>query len=318
MEHKGPGKSYRKGISFVALTRMFPDNETAERWFTQTRWPDGPSCPYCGSVNFQFPIKHKSMTHRCRERECGKRFSVRSGTPMQASNLGYQVWAIAFYLLTTNLKGVSSMKLSRDLEITQKSAWHLAQRIRQGFSAGTARMQGPVEVDETFVGGKARNMHAHKRKQVIKGRGSVGKTAVIGVKDRETNRVSAAVIDNVDQPTLQGFVAENVEPGAKVYTDDHGGYVGLPNHETVRHSVKEYVNGQAHTNGSESFWAMLKRGYVGTYHRMSPKHLHRYVDEFAGRQQPARVRHHRPDGRDGAGHGRQALALPRLDPLEPT
>ena len=126
-------------------------------------------------------------------------------------------------------------------------------------------------------------MHAHKRKQVIKGRGAVGKTAVVGAKDRATNRVSAAVVENVDQPTLQGFVAENVEPGTKVYTDDHGGYEGLLNHETVRHSVKEYVNGQAHTNGIESFWAMLKRGYVGTYHRMSPKHLHRYVDEFSGR-----------------------------------
>ena len=228
---------------------------------------------------------------------------------MHASNLGYQVWAIAFYLLATNLKGVSSMKLSRDLEITQKSAWHLAQRIRQGFADGTARMQGPVEVDETFVGGKARNMHARKREQAIKGRGTVGKTAVVGAKDRRTNRVSATVIDNTDQQTLQGFVSENVKAGAIVYTDDHRGYEGLPNHETVRHSVKQYVNGQAHTNGIESFWSMLKRGYTGTYHRMSPKHLHRYVDEFAGRhnirecdtidQMTAMVR----------GNGREALAL---------
>ena len=122
-----------------------------------------------------------------------------------------------------------------------------------------------------------------RREHLIKGRGTVGKTAVIGAKDRRTNRVSAKVINNTDQLTLQSFVVANVEDGAKVYTDDHGGYVGLPNHETVRHSVKEYVNGQAHTNGIESFWSMLKRGYVGTYHRMSPKHLHRYVNEFAGR-----------------------------------
>ena len=175
------------------------------------------------------------------------------------------------------------MKLYRDLDVTQKTAWYLAHRIREAWSDKNAPFAGPVEVDETFVGGKAKNMHAHKRKQVIKGRGAVGKTAVVGAKDRATNRVSAAVVENVDQPTLQGFVAENVEPGTKVYTDDHGGYEGLLNHETVRHSVKEYVNGQAHTNGIESFWAMLKRGYVGTYHRMSPKHLHRYVDEFSGR-----------------------------------
>ena len=144
MKHNGPGKSYRKGISLVALTRMFPDDETAERWFTQTRWPDGPSCPYCGSVNFQFPIKHKSMTHPMPRERVREEVQRSFGDSNAGVELGYQVWAIAFYLLTTNLKGVSSMKLSRDLEITQKSAWHLAQRIRQGFSAGTARMQGPV------------------------------------------------------------------------------------------------------------------------------------------------------------------------------
>ncbi len=126
-------------------------------------------------------------------------------------------------------------------------------------------------------------MHAHKREQVIKGRGTVGKTAVVGAKDRRTNRVTAAVIDNTDQQTLQGFVAEHVVDGAKVYTDDHRGYDGLPNHETVRHSVAEYVNGMAHTNGIESFWATLKRAHKGVFHKMSPKHLQRYVDEFAGK-----------------------------------
>ena len=123
----------------------------------------------------------------------------------------------------------------------------------------------------------------HARKKLNAGRGTVGKTAVIGAKDRQTNRVTAAVIESTDQPTLQGFISTNVEHGAKVYTDDHGGYFGLPNHQTVRHSVKEYVNGQAHTNGIESFWALLKRGYYGTYHRMSPKHLGRYVSEFERR-----------------------------------
>ena len=148
----------------------------------------------------------------------------------------------------------------------------------QPAPVGTAR-----SYDETYFGGKARNMHAHKREQVIKGRGTVGKTAVVGAKDRRTNRVTAAVIDNTDQQTLQGFVAEHVVDGAKVYTDDHRGYDGLPNHETVRHSVAEYVNGMAHTNGIESFWATLKRAHKGVFHKMSPKHLQRYVDEFAGK-----------------------------------
>ena len=206
------------------------------------------------------------------------------GSILEESRLPLRKWAIAIYLETTNLKGVSSMKLHRDLRVSQKTAWFMLHRIREAWKQELGdRFEGPVEIDETFVGGKARNMHAYKRKQVIKGRGPVGKTAVVGAKDRATNRVSAAVVKNVDQPTLHGFVAKNVEPGAKVYTDDHGGYAGLPNHETVRHSVAEYVDGMAHTNGIESFWSMLKRGHKGVYHKMSPKHLHRYINEFAGR-----------------------------------
>ncbi len=281
MTQNAPGKHYRKGLSLVALTNLFPDDATAERWFVKSRWPAGIACSKCNSRNVQERPTRKPQPFRCRD--CRNDFSTKTGTLMQGSPLGFRVWAIALYLLSTGLKGTSSMKLYRDLDVTQKTAWYLAHRIREAWSDKNAPFAGPVEVDKTFVGGKAKNMHAHKRKQVIKGRGAVGKTAVVGAKDRATNRVSAAVVKNVDQPTLQGFVAENVEPGTKVYTDDHGGYEGLLNHETVRHSVKEYVNGQAHTNGIESFWAMLKRGYVGTYHRMSPKHLHRYVDEFSGR-----------------------------------
>ena len=280
---QAPGKSYRKGLSLIEVSEMFSTNEKAEQWLTESRWPDGVYCPHCGSRNVQIGSAHPSQPYRCRDCRPRKRFSVRTGTVMAESKLSYREWALGIYLLATNLKGVSSMKLHRDLNVTQKTAWFMAHRLRENFQNQQNAFAGPVEIDETFVGGKARNMHPHKREQVIKGRGTVGKTAVVGAKDRQTNRVSATVIDNTDQLTLQGFVADNVEPGAKVYTDDHGGYVGLPNHETVRHSVAEYVNGQAHTNGIESFWAMLKRGYVGTYHRMSPKHLHRYVDEFAGR-----------------------------------
>ena len=284
MAQNAPGKHRRKGISLIEIMRKFPDDATAEAWFIQQRWPEGAHCLHCGSVNVQHPIKHKSMTHRCREKECAKRFSVRTDTVMQASNLGYQVWAIAFYLVATNLKGLSSMKLHRDLEITQKSAWHLAHRIREGWTGKGALFAGPVEIDETYIGGKRKNMSRNKRKNLT-GTGGVGKAAVAGAKDRETNRVSARTVKGTDTATLQGFVRETAKPGASVYTDDAAAYRGMGGfqHEAVNHSAGEYVRRQAHTNGIESFWAMLKRGYQGTFHHFSEKHLDRYVAEFAAR-----------------------------------
>ena len=282
MTHKAPGKFHRKGLTLVELSSMFPDDATAERWFAEQRWPEGLHCPYCGSTNVQAGAKHKTMPYRCREKECAKRFSVRTKTPMESSKLGFQVWAIALYQVTTNLKGVSSMKLHRDLGITQRSAWFLAHRLREAWKDHGSQFSGPVEVDETYIGGKEKNKRANKKLRA--GRGGVGKAIVVGAKDRMTNRVSAAVVGNTDAKTLQGFVGERATKGATVYTDDHGGYQGMPfEHETVKHSISEYVNGMAHTNGIESFWSLLKRGYHATYHHMSEKHLGRYVTEFAGR-----------------------------------
>ena len=281
MAQKAPGKSHRKGLTLLQVADMFKDEETAKAWLTEQRWPDSPRCPYCDSPNVQSNIKHKTMTHRCRECEGKPMFTLRTGTVMEGSKLKYRIWAVAIYQFTTNIKGISSMKLHRELGIGQKAAWFMLHRLRKAFEVEVGPFSGTVEVDETFIGGKEKNKHNSKRSHT---RGPSGKAVVIGMKDRETNNVVAKPVPERTKEELQGFISANVSQKAMVYTDDHRSYIGLPfEHESVNHSVGEYVRNQAHTSGIESFWAMLKRGYYGTYHRISPKHLERYVTEFAGR-----------------------------------
>lgn len=202
---------------------------------------------------------------------------------MHSSKLGFQTWAIAIYLLTTSLKSVSSMKLHRDLGVTQKTAWHLAHRIREAWQEGPDNpFHGPVEVDETCIGGRRRNMHNSVRRK-LQGRGATHMTPVLGVRDRETRQVAATVVPNTTREVLTGYIMDHVEPDAMIYSDDASAYRALRNHETVRRSRSEYVRGDVHTQGVESFWSTLKRAHKGVFHKLSVKHLDRYVREFAGR-----------------------------------
>ncbi len=280
---KAPGKSYREGLTLVQMMDMFPTEESAVKWFEDCIWPSGNrTCPKCGCDGTREVPNAKPMPYWCKS--CRSYFSVRTSTPMARSNIPMRKWAIGIYLCVTSLKSVSSMKLHRDLGITQTSAWFMMHRIREAWAGkDNDPFDGPVEIDETFFGGKRKNKSNSERAELT-GRGAVDMTAVVGAKCRESNDVVAKVVPDTGKKTLQEFVDDVTDPDTVVYTDDAKAYEGIPNpHQTVKHSVSQFVNGMAHTNGIESFWSMLKRSHKGTFHKMSPKHLQRYINEFSGK-----------------------------------
>jgi transposase-like protein len=283
-------------ISTYELSRKFPTPDAARRYMELKRWNGEPTCPSCGVVE---PIYKRPVAGYYRCPGCKLDFTVRTGTIMERSHIPLDKWLLTMYLLTTARKGISSLQLAKEIGITQKSAWFLLHRIREACSKKknddddqNGFLCGIVEADKAYFGGKEANKH--ERKKLKAGRGAVGKIAVLGMRERG-GRVEGVVVLSTDALTVQAEVNNAVKPGSVLFTDEHGAYQGLGQqfyHSVVNHSAKEFVNGMAHTNGIESVWAVLKRGFYGTYHSFSAKHLQRYIDEFSFRLNEGNVKHH--------------------------
>jgi transposase-like protein len=266
--------------SLLEAVRFFSDANVATEFFAKMRWPDGVVCPRCGSTAVGY-LKNQRRW-QCSVKHPKRQFSAKVGTIFEESPLGLDKWFVAVWCITNAKNGISSCELARALKVTQKSAWFMLHRVRHAMHTGTFdKLTGAVESDETFIGGKAKNMHLSRRREAIKGTGGAGKAIVHGVLQRG-GKVRASVIPNIQQKTLLEVIRKAVAPGSNLYTDTLAAWRHEPEMEYAHYMIdhaKAYVEGHIHTNGMENFWSLLKRTIGGTYVSVDAPHLGRYVDE---------------------------------------
>jgi transposase-like protein len=260
--------------------RYFTDEQVCIDTVAAMRWPAGPECPACGHKEHYY----LKTQRRWKCKECYKQFTVKLGSIFEDSPLGLDKWLAALWMLVNCKNGISSYEVARDLGISQKSAWFMMHRLRRALQTGSLVKLGgdggEVEVDETFIGGKARNMHKSKRLKMKVREDNWGKAIVMGMLERG-GHVQTKVVPNRKKPAIHATIAETIEKGTQLYTDDHTGYMDMSPeyvHNVINHAEK-YVDGKVHTNGIENFWSLLKRGLSGTYVSVEPFHLFRYLDE---------------------------------------
>ncbi len=265
-------------LSIMEVLSLFATESDAVTWFEEVRWNGTPTCTHCGNTDNLSRPKTRPDALWCPA--CQQRFTVRMGTVMESSRISLQKWAVAMYYTLTARKGISSMQLSKELKVTQKTAWFLLQRIREACQREEFKVDLIAEIDEVYIGGRNKNRHLKDRPKI--GQGMTGKQAVLGIHQRR-RPTKALPVDQTDMATLYPVIQQHVEPGTFVCTDDHGAYRNLNQlgyqHRPVAHSAGEYVKHGAHTNGIESVWAVLRRSLLGVYHHVTTKHLHRYLNE---------------------------------------